>query len=98
MLSKILVRAENNNEFHGNTIAKNAPAISHLHNVDDFILFCRENLTEVNGIHQNLQKYFKWSGEHANLSKSCISFQDMFLLLQEAKFSLPLEFLLPLKV
>lgn len=69
MLRRLLIHAENNNGFHSIKIVRNTHAISYILYADDLILFCITNLIEINIIHHNLQKYFKWSGQREKLSK-----------------------------
>lgn len=53
--------------------------LNHLLSADDLIRFCKENLSEVNVIHQNLHKYFKWSNQRANLSNFYLENVSSFL-------------------
>ncbi|KAM6588709.1 uncharacterized protein LOC115718119 [Cannabis sativa] len=74
VLSKLISKAEAQNEVHGIKIAHSATPISHLMFADDTILFARANSNEANKLMACLSTYESWSGQSCSKSKSGVLF------------------------
>ena len=74
VLSRLLIKREQEGKIHGIKIATNAPAVSHLMFADDTLLFCRAKESEVEEINRCLDSYCKWSGQALNRGKSSLLF------------------------
>uniref|UniRef100_A0A803PJT8 Reverse transcriptase domain-containing protein n=1 Tax=Cannabis sativa TaxID=3483 RepID=A0A803PJT8_CANSA len=73
-LSAALCNQQRIGNFHGISIARNAPVISHLLFADDTLLFARATQTSYNAIKAALQMYNQATGQQVNFSKSSILF------------------------
>lgn len=73
-LSALIRRAENRGDFHGITIARGAPKVSHLFFADDSFFFFNANARETQNFKNIIDMYFAASGQTMNLAKSCVNF------------------------
>lgn len=75
-LSSIIRRNEEAGLIHGCSIARGAPAISHLLYADDCYFFFRANKSEANVMKRILGRYESISGQMINYAKSSITFSS----------------------
>ncbi|XP_074346544.1 uncharacterized protein LOC141685334 [Apium graveolens] len=73
-LSSIIRRNEETGLLHGCTIARGAPAISHLLFADDCYFFFKAEGVEANVMKRILNRYENISGQMVNYSKSALTF------------------------
>lgn len=73
-LSSIIRRNEETGLLHGCTIARGAPAISHLLFADDCYFFFKAERVEANVMKRILNRYENISGQMVNYSKSAVTF------------------------
>ncbi|XP_061999476.1 uncharacterized protein LOC133716838 [Rosa rugosa] len=73
-LSKMILRAEEDQRIHGVRLCTGAPSISHLFFADDAFIFFKAELEECLVFKEIFDKYEKASGQAINYQKSCISF------------------------
>ncbi|KAL3839320.1 hypothetical protein ACJIZ3_023911 [Penstemon smallii] len=74
LLSRFLIKEENNGTFKGIKIARTCPTISHLLYADDLVIYCRANHEDVETIFTTLDKFSSWSGQIINHEKSFTHF------------------------
>lgn len=74
LLSRMLVRAEDDNCFQGIKIGRTCPRISHLLYADDITIFCRADDSSAHAIRSILNVYSSWSGQTISWEKSMIHF------------------------
>lgn len=70
LLSRMLLKFEQEGKLHGIKIGKTSPAISYILFADDILLFYRANLDDVKGILECLDKFCRWTGQKINFAKS----------------------------
>lgn len=70
LLSRMLLKLEQEEKIHGIKIGRTSPAISHLLFADDILLFCKANLDEVREVFQCLNLFCNWTGQKINYAKS----------------------------
>jgi hypothetical protein len=70
VLYRLLTKCQENGDIHGETIANNAPPISHLLFVDDIMLFCNANPKEGRNLMKVLDQYHAVFGQKINIHKS----------------------------
>lgn len=73
-LNSMIRRAEHVGLIHGCSIARGAPAVSHLLFADDCYLFFKATLVETNTMKNVLRRYGTLSGQDINFGKSNIVF------------------------
>ena len=76
VLSKLILKAQEEQAIHGIRITTFAFEISHLFFANDNILFFRANMKDAEKIKQVLIQYQQASGQLINLNKSEISFSQ----------------------
>jgi hypothetical protein len=76
VLSGMILRKQQMGTIYGLTIARNAPAISHLFFADDSLLFCRAEKREAEEIMTIFNLYQLASGQKINLDKSEMVFSN----------------------
>ncbi|KAM6545081.1 hypothetical protein CsatB_025817 [Cannabis sativa] len=74
VLSKLILRAENNGELNGVKVSRIATPITHLFYADDAIFFCKANGSNANALMQCISQYEDWSGQKVNKQKSGVVF------------------------
>nr|XP_048330864.1 uncharacterized protein LOC125422764 [Ziziphus jujuba var. spinosa] len=74
ILSRLLLKEEDQDRLHGIKVDRNAPAISHLMYADDLIISCRANPRDATIIKECLSYFCSWSGQEVNEEKSNIFF------------------------
>ncbi|KAH7514410.1 hypothetical protein FEM48_Zijuj11G0086700 [Ziziphus jujuba var. spinosa] len=74
ILSRLLLKEEDQDRLHGIKVDRNAPAISHLMYADDLIISCRANHRDATIIKECLSYFCSWSGQEVNEEKSNIFF------------------------
>ncbi|XP_019177735.1 PREDICTED: uncharacterized protein LOC109172940 [Ipomoea nil] len=73
-LSAMLRVQEGEGVFHGISVARHAPTISHLFFADDCLFFFRANSFEARILRDVLEEYGGASGQHVNYAKTSILF------------------------
>jgi hypothetical protein len=79
VFSGLIKKYHDHGKLHGISIARNAPALSHLFFADDSMVFCMANKTEAGHIMDNLEEYQSISGQKINLQKSEMVFSPKLL-------------------
>uniref|UniRef100_A0A803PQY7 Reverse transcriptase domain-containing protein n=1 Tax=Cannabis sativa TaxID=3483 RepID=A0A803PQY7_CANSA len=74
VLSKLILRTENNGDLNGAKVSRNATPITHLFYADDAIFFCKANGSNANALLQCISQYEDWSGQRVNKQKSGVVF------------------------
>lgn len=74
LLTRLLLKEENEGRLHGIKVSRNAPAISHLMFADDLLMMFKANKEEVLAFKRTLDMFFGWFGQEANVNKSSILF------------------------
>uniref|UniRef100_A0A803NKP6 Reverse transcriptase domain-containing protein n=1 Tax=Cannabis sativa TaxID=3483 RepID=A0A803NKP6_CANSA len=74
VLTKMLSKAEKDNNLCGIKISRNATPISHLFYADDAIYFCQATEKNASSIMSILKQYEEWSGQKINKEKSGVVF------------------------
>lgn len=70
VLSGLITKYHNQGKIQGISIARNAPAISHLFFANDNMIFCRENKSEAKHLNEIFDEYQRVLGQKINLNKS----------------------------
>jgi hypothetical protein len=74
VLSHMLQRKKHLDNIRSLKIARNNPAIHHLLFADDLLIFGKASISEASSFKLCLDKYYLWSGQTINASKSSIRF------------------------
>ncbi|XP_031121085.1 uncharacterized protein LOC116024331 [Ipomoea triloba] len=73
-LSLLLQQAELRGSFHGCSVARGAPPVSHLFFAYDSLLFFKANIHEAGAVKQCLSEYEAMSGQAVSYAKSSVCF------------------------
>lgn len=76
LLSRILLKAENDGSIRGIKISRGSPRITHLMYADDLIIYGHATLEEARAIGDCLHTNSSWTGQSMNLGKSSIHFSS----------------------
>uniref|UniRef100_A0A803Q826 CCHC-type domain-containing protein n=1 Tax=Cannabis sativa TaxID=3483 RepID=A0A803Q826_CANSA len=74
VLSKLILRAERNDDLNGIRVARNTSPITHLFYANDSIFFCSATVENASSLLNCLHKYERWSGQHVSNAKSGVVF------------------------
>jgi hypothetical protein len=74
VFSRLMFKEEREGSIQGLKIARSCPAIHHLPFADDLLIFGKATATVAAAINSCLIKYYKWSSQLINPSKSSIKF------------------------
>ncbi|MCI39159.1 putative ribonuclease H protein, partial [Trifolium medium] len=69
VFSGLQVKAQQDNQIHGISLARGAPEITRLFYADDSLIFCRVNRDEARTLVQVFDDYQRASGQLINLEK-----------------------------
>lgn len=76
VLSCLLFKAEERDEFHGIKIYRGAPSVNHLFFADDSLIFCGANVRECQNILHVIEIYENASGQRINRDKTNLFFNS----------------------